>query len=185
MKRRFVLLDRDGTVIAKRHYLADPAGVELIDGVAAAIRGLRDCGFGVVLITNQSGIGRGYITPEQYQRVHHRMIALLAEQGAVVDGAYFCPHTPDDGCDCRKPRPGMIRRAAEQLGFDPSKGFLVGDNPCDVELGKLVGATTFLVRTGDGAANEAAGYGEADHIVDDLGAVVERTKRAQSRKPRT
>lgn len=169
--RRFVLLDRDGTIIHDKHYLADPDGVELIAGAAQGMRVLRDLGFGIVVVTNQSGIGRGFFTIEAQHRIHERMCALLAEEGVGVDGIYICPHTPEQDCTCRKPLPGLAEQALKDHGFDPETAIVIGDKRADIELGKAIGALSILVRTGKGAAEEAKGKaGAADHIVDDLAA---------------
>lgn len=169
-RRHFVLVDRDGTINVERDYLSDPAALELIPGAARAIRDLNAAGFGVVVITNQSGIGRGYFTLERLAEVHARLIELLAAEGATADGIYICPHGPGDDCACRKPLPGMVEQAVAEHGFDPRQGFMIGDKEADVELGRSVGAETFLVRTGYGRKYEAAT--KADHVVDDLAAAV-------------
>lgn len=166
--RRFVLLDRDGTVIVERNYLSDPAQVELLPGVAQALRELSAAGLGLILVTNQSGIGRGYFTSADFQAVQARLAELLAAGNVRPDAVYHCPHAPSEPCVCRKPAPGMILQAAADFGFDPARSFVIGDKPCDVELGRAVGATTFLVRSGYGAAHAAEGYDRADHVTDDL-----------------
>ncbi len=166
--RRFVLLDRDGTIIVERHYLADPAGVELLPGAAAGLRRLRELGFGLVVVSNQSGVARGYLTLETLERIHARLVELLAAEGVTLDGMYFCPHGPDTGCDCRKPLPGLILRAAADLGFDPRLAVVVGDKPCDVDLGRAVGARSVLVRTGYGREHEGAPGCQPDLVADDL-----------------
>jgi D-glycero-D-manno-heptose 1,7-bisphosphate phosphatase len=167
-RRRFVLLDRDGTVIVERHYLADPEGVELIEGAAAGLRRLRDLGLGLAVVTNQSAIGRGYVDHEGLARIHQRLESELAREGVRLDGIFYCPHHPEEGCACRKPRTGLVERAARVLGFDPRECFVVGDLPSDVELGRALGGTTLLVRTGHGARTEAGREARADHVVDDL-----------------
>lgn len=169
--RRFVLIDRDGTINVEKHYLSDPDQLELIPGAATAIRRLRTAGFGVAVITNQSGIARGYFDQARLDEIHARLKQLLAVEGAEVDGIYICPHGPDDDCSCRKPLPGMVQQAVADHGFDPKEAFVIGDKEVDVELGRAVGAKTFLVRTGHGAKAEAAGT-TADHVVDDLPAAV-------------
>lgn len=168
-RRRFILLDRDGTVIVERNYLSDPAGVELARGAAAGLRRLAAAGFGLALITNQAGIARGYFDLDTLNRVHQRLIELLAAESVRLDGIYYCPHGPDDGCDCRKPRTGMVKQAARELGFDPQEAIMIGDNVGDIELGRRVGATTILVRTGYGATLESEGTVKPDFIRDDLG----------------
>jgi len=170
-------LDRDGTIIAERFYLRDPDLVELIPGVAEGLRRLRERGLGLVVLTNQSALGRGYLDQAGLDRIHRRMCDLLETEGVRLDGIYVCPHIPEDGCSCRKPLPGMMEKAVSELRFDPRSGFVVGDKPCDVELGRRIGATTFLVRTGYGAQTAAEGLVRPDYVVDDVreaAAVVER-----------
>jgi D-glycero-D-manno-heptose 1,7-bisphosphate phosphatase len=166
MAQRYVLLDRDGTLIVERHYLADPAQVELLPGAARALVQLRALGWGLAVITNQSGIGRGYYGWEQLHAVHARLAELLAHEGASLDGIYICPHRPDEDCACRKPRPGLIWSAAAELHFDPRAAVVVGDKLCDLDAGRAVGATTCLVRTGYGRSCEA--NARADGVLDDL-----------------
>lgn len=166
--RRYVLLDRDGTVNIDRHYISDPDLVELFPGAGAALRDLSAHGYGLAVVTNQSGVARGKITPDQLEQVHARLGALLAAEGVTLDGIYVCPHGPHDGCYCRKPLPGLILRAAAELGFDPIESFVVGDKGIDIDLGRNVGATTVLVRTGYGAETERERLAEPDEIVDDL-----------------
>lgn len=188
MRRRFVAVDRDGTVIVERHYLSDPSQVELLPGAASALRQLQRMGLGLVLITNQSAIGRGYVHPSRVEEIHHRLCALLDGEGVTLDGIYCCPHTPEDGCRCRKPQRGLIEQAATELGFDPALSFVIGDKACDLELGRVVGATTFLVRTGYGAQLEAEHQGRADYVVDGLDGVVSIIERllkpSVARRPR-
>jgi D-glycero-D-manno-heptose 1,7-bisphosphate phosphatase len=172
-RRPFVLIDRDGTLIVERHYLCEADGVELLGGAVAGLRRLQEQGFGLAVITNQSGIGRGYFTQAAADAVHTRMTELLARQSIRLDGIYCCPHTPADRCACRKPMPGLIHRAAAELGFDPSEAVMIGDKPCDIAAGQAAGATTFLVRTGHGAQAARETFAEAravrpDYIVDDL-----------------
>jgi D-glycero-D-manno-heptose 1,7-bisphosphate phosphatase len=176
-ERRFVILDRDGTVIVERHYLSDPDGVELIHGAGAALRRLGERGFGLVVVTNQSGVGRGLFSPERLEEIHARLEALLADEGVQLAGIYSCPHHPDVGCSCRKPRTGLLERAARELGFEPSRAFVVGDLASDVDLGRAVGATTVLVRTGHGSREIDAGLVRPDHVVEDLGEAAELIER--------
>ena len=168
--RRFVLIDRDGTINVEKHYLSDPDQVELYPGVAAAIRRLNQLDLGVVVITNQSGVARGYFDLARLEQIHTRLYALLESEGAAIDGIYICPHGPDDECDCRKPLPGMVDQAVADHHFDPARAFMIGDKEVDVELGQAVGAETFLVRTGHGA--KFVEGTKADHVVDDLAAAV-------------
>lgn len=172
-RRRFVALDRDGTLIVDHPYLSDPEQVELIPGVAEALRKLRQIGLGLVVITNQSGIGRGYFDHEGLDLIHQRMRQLLQEHGLYLDGIYFCPHIPQDQCQCRKPEAGMMELAAQELDFDPRSSFMVGDQASDIELGRRTGATTFLVRTGYGAQVADEGTANPDYTVEGLAEVAQ------------
>jgi D-glycero-D-manno-heptose 1,7-bisphosphate phosphatase len=166
--RGYVVLDRDGTIIAEKVYLADAEQVELLPGAAAGLRRLRRAGLGLIVVTNQSGIGRGYLALDCLEQIHRRMQDLLRREEVELEAIYHCPHTPKDDCACRKPRPGLLQRASAEWGFDLATAFVVGDKPCDVDLGRGVGATTVLVRTGYGAQVEAAGVAQPDYIVDNL-----------------
>jgi len=166
MARRFVLLDRDGTIIEEKHYLSDPEQVRLIPGVADGLRQLTEMDLGLVVITNQSGVGRGLFGEDQVERVHERMRELLGEENVRLEGIYFCPHAPEEGCTCRKPATGLVEQAVLDLGFDPRDSFVVGDKACDVELGLRLGATTFLVRTGYGMQEEMEEAAVAEFVVD-------------------
>jgi D-glycero-D-manno-heptose 1,7-bisphosphate phosphatase len=177
IERRFVLLDRDGTLNEERHYLADPAGLVLYPGTVEGLRRLAGLGLGLIVVTNQSGIARGYFDHDALERVHDRLCEVLAAEGVFLEGIYVCPHGPDDGCSCRKPLPGMVEQAARDLGFDPARAFVIGDRPADVELGRAVGARSILVRTGYGAETAAAGTTEPDAIVEDLSEAAREIKR--------
>jgi D-glycero-D-manno-heptose 1,7-bisphosphate phosphatase len=165
--RRVVLLDRDGTLIAERHYLARVEDVELLPAAAPGLRLLNHAGLRLAVLTNQSGLSRGYFDQAALDAIHAHLTRLLANEGVSLAGIYVCPHAPDDGCGCRKPQPGLAHRAAAELHFDPAASFVIGDKPCDIELGRRLGATTFLVRTGYGALSEQQGL-RADYVVDDL-----------------
>lgn len=163
-----VFLDRDGTVIAERHYLHDPAGVELLPGAAEGMRHMQALGLRLVLVTNQSGVGRGYYGRDAVERVHGRLLELLEHEGVDLDAIYLCPHAPDEACSCRKPMPGLIQRAVADLGVDPARSFVIGDKACDVDLGLVVNATTFLVTTGHGAGHVAECGNRAHHVAGSL-----------------
>lgn len=149
--RRYVILDRDGTLIEERNYLSDPAGVVLLPQALEGLRAFGEMGFGLVVVTNQAGIGRGYFSATDLQRVNDRLRALLRAGGVDWDEIYHCPHAPDAGCECRKPKPGLALRAARELGFDLRQAVVIGDKACDLELGHAINARTILVRTGYGA----------------------------------
>jgi histidinol-phosphate phosphatase family protein len=165
---RLVALDRDGTVIEERPYLSHPRDVRLLPNSAQAIRELRSLGFPVVLVSNQAGIGYGYFSLETLGRIHGRLFRLLAAEGVVVDGVYFCPHKPGDGCGCRKPGVGLLQMATRDFGLQLRDAFVVGDKECDIEMGRRAGATTLLVRTGWGEETAAKTQLRPHFEVDDL-----------------
>lgn len=173
--RPAAFLDRDGTIVVERHYLADPAGVELVPGVAAALRRLQDAGYALVIVTNQSGIARGLYTEADFHAVQRRVEEVLAEAGVRIDAVGYCPHHPDftGECACRKPGTLLFRQAAERLGIDPAASVFIGDRLKDVLPARELGGRAFLVRTGYGALQES----EADddiEVVDDVAAAVAR-----------
>jgi D-glycero-D-manno-heptose 1,7-bisphosphate phosphatase len=152
---RAVFLDRDGTVNVEVGYLRDLADLRLIDGAGAAIRLLNEAGLKVVLVTNQSGVARGYFPESLVNEAHVRLDRMLREEGARIDAVYYCPHHPTAGnssytvaCDCRKPGTGLIDRAARDLDIDVKRSYMVGDKWSDVELGQRAGARSILVQSG-------------------------------------
>ena len=154
-----ILLDRDGTLIEERHYLRDPELVALIPGAAAPMRRLAELGCRFFLASNQSGIGRGLLAPEDYFAVHARLEELLRAEGITLGGAAFCPHGPGEDCACRKPRTGMWDDLAARFGLRPETTVMVGDKAADIAFGQAAGcAETVLVLTGHGPS-EAAGLG--------------------------
>ena len=165
---RFVALDRDGTLIEEQHYLSDPDKVRLAPGAAQGLRLLREMGVGLVVLTNQSAVGRGFLDMARLELIHQRLLSLLEAEGVRLDGIYYCPHTPQDDCLCRKPSPGLMELAAAELGFDPKECFVIGDKPCDIELGQRVGAITFLAQTGYGAQVAREATASPDYTVADL-----------------
>ena len=174
MSRRFVLLDRDGTITEEIGYVLDPSELRLLPSTGAALRRLRELGLGVAAISNQSPIGRGLLSPETLDAIHARLAELLEAEGIALDGIYVCPHVPDAGCHCRKPRPGLALRAAAELGFDPDQAIVVGDHASDMGLARAIGATGILVRTGHGEEElERGARAEADAVVDHLGEAAE------------
>lgn len=157
-KRAAIFLDRDGVVIEEREYLSSPDQVHLLPGAAETIAALNRAGWCVVIVTNQSGIARGFFTPSALDRIHQRLQHLLWCYGAQVDGIYVCPHHPEADidiyrrqCHCRKPQPGLLLQAAEELGIDLSESWMIGDRVSDLEAGSAAGCRTVLVRTGYGA----------------------------------
>lgn len=155
--RPFVIFDRDGTLIEEKHYLADPAQVELLPCAAEAIQHVSSCGYAVIIVTNQSGVGRGYFTLDDVSRVNARMLELLGPAAECIEKIYVCPHGPDDNCPCRKPRTGLIDAAARELSLDPARSIVVGDKAADIELARNARARAVLVTTGYGAEALKAG----------------------------
>jgi len=171
MKRRpFVLLDRDGTIIVERHYLADPRQLEFLPGAIIGLQHMLTMGLGLVVVTNQSAVGRGFFEETQLELVHRHLRDLLKGEGIHLEGIYCCPHTPESHCACRKPCSGLAEQAAQELDFDLQASFVIGDKSADIELGRRVKATTFLVRTGYGAALVNDPTVNPDYVVDDLSA---------------
>lgn len=177
--RRAVFLDRDGTLNVEVNYLHRIEDLVLVPGATEAIRTLNQAGYLVLVVTNQAGIARGYYDETALHRLHDHLAEVLAASGARLDGIYFCPHHPDFGnpCDCRKPAPGMLLRAAAEHNLDLQQCWLVGDSAGDIGAGRAAGCRTLLVRTGYGAQVEAlvsAGdqASRPDAVVDDIGAAV-------------
>lgn len=169
ISRGIVFLDRDGTVIVNKHYQKDPGVTELLPNAKEGLDILRKAGFGLVMVTNQSGIARGMVREEDVKAVNQSVVDKLGGEADYFAGIYYCPHVDDDACNCRKPKPGMIEAAARDLGFSPrAHCYVVGDRSADIGLGKAVGATTILVRTGGGIEAEKKGKAIPDHIADDL-----------------
>lgn len=162
-------MDRDGTLIDEKYYLSDPERVLLIPGTPAALSDLRDAGFALVVVTNQSGIARGLYSEDDYHAVATRLDDLLAAAGSPVDATMYCPHHPDAGhsCDCRKPATGMYRQAAAELGLALANSYYVGDKVSDVTPALELGGVGVLVRTGYGA-DEAARVPAGTVVVEDL-----------------
>jgi len=140
-----VFVDRDGTICFDKHYLSDPDGLELIPTVAEGIKRLNDAKMTVIVVTNQSGVRRGYFTEETLKTVHDRLRQILASHGAKIDDIFYCPHRPDEGCKCRKPAPGMLIQAKDKHGFDLTRSFVMGDRMMDVGMAHAVGAKGILV----------------------------------------
>lgn len=145
-----VFLDRDGTINDDRGYIKDPDEIVLIAGATEAIKKLNEQGIPVIIITNQSGIGRGYYGEAEFAAVNRRLEELLTQEGAHIDGTYHCPHHPEDNCECRKPGTALVEKAAEAHGIDLSRSVIIGDKVSDMELGKRAGMERVLVLTGYG-----------------------------------
>lgn len=147
MTYRAVFLDRDGTINEEVGYLGDPDKLVLIDGAGRALKKLREAGFKLIVVSNQSGAQRGFFTVEDVERVNRRLVELLGEEGVALDAIYYCPHLD---CDCRKPNTGMIKKAQKEHKVDPSLSYVIGDKATDMKLAKNAGAIGIMVMTGFG-----------------------------------
>ncbi len=163
MAKKWVLLDRDGTIIVDKEYLCDPKGVELLPGAAEGLKRLYDAGYILTVVSNQSGVGRGYFTGDDVVKVNAMVCEILQRRGVVLSGIYFCPHAPDEKCHCRKPKTGLVACAMRDLGMVRDDIVcVVGDKDSDMELARNLGVQGVLVGTAD-----ADGI-EADHYCKDL-----------------
>jgi len=179
MGRRAIIMDRDGTVCEEVGYVNHIDRVRLLPRSAAAIQAANEAGFQTVVVTNQAGVARGYFAEGLIDEAHDRVRELLAESGARLDGIYYCPHHPEVGapayrkqCTCRKPSPGMLERARDEMGIDLSSSYMIGDTVKDIEAGHRVGTTTVLVLTGYGKGEleyqSHAWKVQPDHVAADL-----------------
>jgi histidinol-phosphate phosphatase family protein len=171
--RRAVFLDRDDTLCKDVPYCRRPEDLHLLPGAGEAVSRLNKAGFAVVVITNQSGIARGWLTEEILVSIHEKMKKDLADLGAKVDGIYHCPHMPDEGCGCRKPKPAMVVRAVSEMDLDPKRSFTIGDRLFDVQLGRNSGTKAILVRAHTPSEELAEAERLADHVSPDLSAAVD------------
>lgn len=149
-----VFLDRDGTLMREVEYCRDPALVEILPGVMEGLTALHTAGWPLIVVTNQSGIGRGWITREEYEAVHERLLSLLPE--GIITATYYCPDHPETPTQRRKPAPGMLLEAAAEWNLDLTRSFFIGDKASDVECARQAGATGILVETGYGATEQRA-----------------------------
>lgn len=163
-----VFVDRDGTIIEDRDYCSDPKDVKIFPGATEALRRLKSNGFKLIIITNQSGIGRGLFTLEQYRAVEAEVLRQLGD--GLIDASYFCPDAPGQQCNCRKPATGMIVAAAREHQLSLSRSFLIGDKETDVECGHNAAVRTIRVKTGP---HRDTGDSKADWIAEDLSAAAQ------------
>jgi D-glycero-D-manno-heptose 1,7-bisphosphate phosphatase len=166
--RPAVFIDRDGTIMQDADYCSDPQQVKLFSHVPEALKRLKSKDFKLIIITNQSGIGRGFFSVDQYRAVEAEILRQLGTD--LIDATYFCPHPSDQGCDCRKPSPGMILQAAREHRIDLTRSFLIGDKEIDAECGRRLGVRTIRVRTG---SDRNTSDSIADWVAEDLPAAVE------------
>lgn len=174
MKKPAIFLDRDGTLCEEVNYLSRPEDLRLFSFAAQSIKLLKEKGFLVILITNQSGIGRGYFTQETLFEIHEKLVKELAEKGAKPDAIYFCPHISEDFCDCRKPKAGMIEQAANDFEIDLENSWMIGDKVADVNAGINAKTKTCLVLTGYGSKEVEKLEIQPDLIAENLMIAVEK-----------
>jgi D-glycero-D-manno-heptose 1,7-bisphosphate phosphatase len=167
---KVVVLDRDGTIVVDRHYLADPDDLELAPGAAVGLRRMSAMGFRLVVITNQSGIARGFFSLSRLEEIHQRLQQMLDAIGVDLNGIYFCPHGPTDGCECRKPKLGLMQQASRELGFDMSRSIVIGDQVSDVEFGQRAGALTMLIGKPE---SQLLSLAHPAYVVENLGAAAD------------
>lgn len=185
MKRGAFFLDRDGTINFDHEYIGDPDRIELLPGAAQAIKRAQDAGFLIVVVTNQSGVNRGLIKPENLPRVNKRLDdLLLSEAGAIIDSYKICLHTPSENCECRKPKPKLVLDAVKEMNIDLQRSVFVGDRLTDIGAGKNAGCRySIMIRTGKGVKEEALNQRASeskpgiefspDFICDDLAGAVD------------
>ena len=174
-----IFFDRDGTLIEDVHYCKNPDHVRVLPGAVEALQRLKAAGFRHIIITNQSAIGRGYMTLADYDAVHARTLELIGE--GLIDGAYYCPHTPEHPSTHRKPAAGMVHDAARDHALDLARSWFVGDKGIDVECGRTAGARTVLVLTGRGTALDGA---NADFVARDLAEATDFILKSSDASPR-
>jgi D-glycero-D-manno-heptose 1,7-bisphosphate phosphatase len=162
-----VFLDRDGTINREVHYLRKAEELELLPGAGQAIHRLNELGVKVVVVTNQSGVARGYLTEEQLEKIHQLLREMLARHDAHLDGIYYCAEMPQTDSRCRKPEIGMMEQAARELSIDLGRSYVVGDMAKDIEMGRRAGSKTILVLTGYGREARTQGA-KADFVARDL-----------------
>lgn len=167
---RAVFLDRDGVLNRDSDDFIKSAGeLELLPGAAEVVAALNRAGFVTVVVTNQSGIGRGLFAAERLGEIHAKLIREIEAAGGRISGVYHCPHRPDEGCDCRKPALGMVLQAAREHDLDPSQSFFVGDKPDDIVCGQAAGCRTVLVLSGKTAVFDPTRFTTPpDHVAADL-----------------
>ncbi|MFH1850502.1 MAG: D-glycero-beta-D-manno-heptose 1,7-bisphosphate 7-phosphatase [archaeon] len=180
------LIDRDGTINADIGYLNKPEEWQFIKGAEKALKRIQDAGFRLVIITSQSGIGRGYYSVDDMHRVHEHMKGLLAGHGVRIDGIYFCPHRPDEGCRCRKPDTLMIEDAQRDFGLDLRSCYVIGDKTADIKMGQNAGCRTILVMTGKGG-RDGEFDARPDFVAEDIARaaeIIEREPGCKKQNPR-
>lgn len=166
IRAKALFLDRDGVINIEKEYLHTPEAFEFIDGVFNILQDAQRMGYLLLIITNQSGIGRGYYSEAQFHHLNEWMIAQLRQVGITIDKVYFCPHSPDVSCECRKPLPGMIHAAGREFAIDFERSILIGDKESDITAGKSAGVGLCILARSGHRINESAS--KADAVVDSI-----------------
>ena len=178
--RKAVFIDRDGVIVEECNYVYRPEELRFIDGSVCALRRLTRSPYSIIIVTNQSGIARGYFTEEEYHIFTEHMLSILKKEDVHIDAVYYCPHHPVEGvspayridCDCRKPKTGMLERAVREHGIDLESSWLIGDKTSDIKAGKDASCRTIMVRTGYGGSDRTCEVGP-DYVVDNLSDAVD------------
>lgn len=173
-----VILDRDGVINEEIEYLHEPEKFKFIRNALQGLKKIQDLGYKIVIVTTQAGVGLGYFTKEDFYKVNKVMLKGLNENGIIASKIYFCPHSLEDGCNCRKPKIGLIERAKEDLNLDLSQSWLIGDKTADIQAGKNAGCKTILVKTGH-AGNDKEYDVKPDFTAKDIvdsAVIIERNK---------
>ena len=173
MSNRAVFLDRDGVLMADTNYVGHVERVSVLDNAPAALRRLQDAGYRLFVVTNQSGVGRGYFTRQMVEEIHALLDKQFAAAGARVERYYVCPHHPEDNCACRKPKPKSLLDAAAEYRLDLTRCFMVGDRSSDIECGQNAGTRTVLVLTGAGQETLVKGQVKPDFVAADVSAATD------------
>ena len=168
MATKAVFIDRDGTLNIDHGYIDTPEELQLYPGVPEGIQLLKENGFLIIVVTNQSGIGRGFFCHETVGKIHEKLRQDLSKKGANIDAIYYCPHHPDDDCDCRKPKTGMMEQAIHDFDIDITSSFIIGDRASDIQAGLAMGCSTLLISHDQKQRleREETSSSDPDYIVD-------------------
>ncbi len=168
LSRPAIFIDRDGVLIVDQHYISAPADVVLIPGACEGLLAAQAAGYLLIVVTNQSGIGRGFFTEDDYHKVMDRLADLLSAGGVYLDGIFYCPHSPEANCSCRKPRSGLLDEASTVYNWDASRSWVIGDKMSDISLARNCNLGGILVETGHGLEEQASvkkKYGNDSRVV--------------------
>ena len=186
--RKAVFLDRDGTINEDHGYVYKPEDFTFLPHAITGMKKMQELGYLLIIVTNQSGIGRGYYSEQDFMKLQKHMLSLLSKKGITITKTYHCPHGPEAGCGCRKPKPLMIRQAEKRFTIDLTKSFAIGDKTADIMTGKNASCTTILVRTGkagkDGKYDIQPDFTAKD--LDEAAAIIQgqdSSKKALMKKP--